>query len=93
MKTIKSTTLFLGVASAVAFAQEGSACIPFVNGEGHYNEHCYNSGLIDMEKGKCYTMNADRVKEGVPQWINNMVSQTWWWSETPCIEDVSSSSV
>ncbi|WP_304039005.1 hypothetical protein [Fibrobacter succinogenes] len=92
MKNIKSTSLFLGVASAMAFAQDGAACIPFVNGVGDYNKHCYNSGLIDMEKGKCYTMNADRAREGVPQWINNIVSQTWWWSETECIEEPASSS-
>ena len=92
MKNIKSTSLFLGVASAMAFAQDGAACIPFVNGVGDYDKHCYNSGLIDMEKGKCYTMNADRAREGVPQWINNIVSQTWWWSETECIEEPASSS-
>ena len=93
MKTTKTTTLFLGLASAMAFAQEGSACIPFVNGSGDYDKHCYNEGLIDMEEGKCYTFNPDRVKDGVQLWVNNMASQTWWWVETPCIAEVSSSSV
>ena len=93
MKTTKITTIFLGMASAMAFAQEGSACIPFVNGTGNYDKHCYNEGLIDMEEGKCYTFNPARVTEGVQLWVNNMASQTWWWVETPCIEEVSSSSV
>ena len=91
MKNIKSTSLFLGVASAMAFAQDGAACIPFVNGTGHYGEHCYNAGLKDMEKGKCYTMNPDRESEN-PQWINDFVSQTWWWVETACVEAPASSS-
>ena len=94
MKTTKITTLVLGVASAMAFAQDGSACIPFVNGSGDYDKHCYNSGLLDMEEGKCYTFNPDRIDANpVPQWVNNIASQSWWWIETPCIEEVSSSSV
>ena len=94
MKTTKITTLVLGVASAMAFAQDGSACIPFVNGSGDYDKHCYNSGLLEMEEGKCYTFNPDRIDANpVPQWVNNIASQSWWWIETPCIEEVSSSSV
>jgi hypothetical protein len=61
-----------------------SACIAFKNGKGDYDKNCYNSGLRGMAEGKCYTMNPDRVKEGVPQWINEEASQTWWWVETPC---------
>ena len=68
-------------------------CVQFKNGEGHYNEKCFNSGLENMENGKCYTMNPDRVNEN-PVWINNDASQTWWWIETPCYEvGISSSSV
>ena len=94
MKKTQSTALFLGIASAMAFAQDGSACIAFKNGAGDYDKHCYNSGLRQMAAGKCYTMNKDRVKEGVPQWINEEANQTWWWSETSCgDEPVSSSSV
>ena len=37
-----------------------------------------------MAAGKCYTMNPDRVREGVPQWINEEATQTWWWVETSC---------
>ena len=37
-----------------------------------------------MAAGKCYTMNPDRVREGVPQWINEEANQTWWWSEVSC---------
>ncbi|SHK27602.1 hypothetical protein [Fibrobacter sp. UWB12] len=91
MKNIKSTSLLLGVASAMAFAQDGAPCIPFVNGTGHYGDNCYNAGLDDMVKGKCYTMNPDRKLEN-PQWINNFASQTWWWVETDCIEAPASSS-
>ena len=61
-----------------------STCIAFKNGTGDYNKNCYNSGLRNMEAGKCYTMNADRVKEGVPQWINEEANQTWWWSVVSC---------
>ena len=61
-----------------------SACIKFKNGEGDYDKHCYNEGLRGMAAGKCYTMNPDRVKEGVPQWINEEATQTWWWSEVSC---------
>ena len=39
-----------------------------------------------MGAGKCYTMNPDRVREGVPQWINEEATQTWWWVETSCGE-------
>ena len=68
-------------------------CVQFKNGEGHYNEKCFNSGLENMENGKCYTMNPDRANEN-PVWINNDASQTWWWIETPCYEvGISSSSV
>ena len=92
MKKTKSTALFLGIASAMAFAQDGSACIAFKNGTGDYDKHCYNSGLRQMAEGKCYTMNKDRVKEGVPQWINEEANQTWWWEETSCGEAPASSS-
>ena len=66
-------------------------CIPFVNGVGHYGDNCFDSGLKNMEKDKCYTMNPDRAYEN-PTWINDDASQTWWWIETPCHEEVVSSS-
>ncbi|MBQ3838529.1 MAG: hypothetical protein II819_01085, partial [Fibrobacter sp.] len=69
----------------------GGPCIAFVNGSGDYGDHCYNSGLDDMEPGKCYTMNPER--NPAPQWINKSVSETYWWIETSCgIEESSSSS-
>ena len=37
-----------------------------------------------MAEGKCYTMNPARVAEGVPQWINEVATETWWWVEAPC---------
>ena len=91
MKKVKSTTLFLGVASAMAFAQDGAACIPFVNGQGNYGEHCYNSGLRGMAEGKCYTMNPDRANEN-PVWINEEATQDWWWKVVDCVEAPASSS-
>ena len=41
-----------------------------------------------MAAGKCYTMNSDRVREGVPQWINEEATQTWWWSVVSCADGV-----
>lgn len=82
------------VSSSSAASSSGSMggpCIAFVNGSGDYGDHCYNSGLDDMEPGKCYTMNPER--NPAPQWINKSVSETYWWVETSCgIEESSSSS-
>lgn len=60
-----------------------SNCIAFENGLGHYGENCYNSGLLKMEEGACYTMNPDRSDEN-PRWINNIATETWWWKKVPC---------
>ena len=79
------------VASSSSSETVVSKCIEFVNGTGQYGENCYNSGLQDMEQGKCYTMNPDRANEN-PVWISETVSQTWWWVESPCVEVVASSS-
>ena len=68
------------------YTLEDKGCIPFVNGTGDYNQHCYISGLLDMAEGKCYTYNTERGP--VPQWINNVASQTWWWVETECADTV-----
>ena len=69
-----------------------SKCIEFENGQGHYGENCYNSGLLNMKEGTCYTMNPARE---TPVWINNIATETWWWVETDCFDTtfVSSSSV
>ena len=65
-----------------------SKCIAFVNGDGDYDKNCYNSGLDEMAEGKCYTMNQARVAEsGVPQYISNRASDTWWWTETACADE------
>ena len=66
------------VSSSSAASSSGSMggpCIAFVNGSGDYGDHCYNSGLDDMEPGKCYTMNPER--NPAPQWINKSVSETY----------------
>lgn len=43
---------------------------------------CFNSGLDNMEKGKCYSLNPDRGTQY--GWINNNAQDSWWWIETPC---------
>ena len=82
------------VSSSSAVSSSGSMggpCIAFVNGSGDYGDHCYNSGLKNMAEGKCYTMNPERTP--VPQYVNDDVSQIYWWVETSCgIEESSSSS-
>ena len=57
-------------------------CIVWSNGTGDYDQHCYNSGLNNMEEGKCYTMNPDRGTP--PTHINDNASEAYWWIETPC---------
>ena len=66
-------------------------CIAFENGQGHYGENCYNSGLLRMKENTCYTMNPARE---TPVYINNIATETWWWVETDCFDTtfVSSSS-
>ena len=56
-------------------------CINFVQGKGGYGDHCYKSGLLNMN-GKCYTMNPARAP--APQDINNNAADGWWWVETAC---------
>lgn len=56
-------------------------CINFVQGKGGYGDHCYKSGLLNMD-GKCYTMNPARAP--APQNINNNAADGWWWVETAC---------
>lgn len=56
-------------------------CINFVQGKGGYGDHCYKSGLLNMN-GKCYTMNPARAP--APQNINNNAADGWWWVETAC---------
>lgn len=72
-------------------SSSSSKCIAFVNGVGNYGEKCFDSGLQDMEPGKCYTMNPDRFYEN-PIWISMVASDAWWWVETPCYDVVISSS-
>ena len=69
-------------------SSSSSKCVAFVNGDGNYGGKCFDSGLQDMETGKCYTMNPDRVNDN-PIWISEVASDTWWWVETPCYEQSS----
>ena len=90
MKKLIYSSMAVAMLASFAAAQENSpawaekGCVAFVNGTGDYDQNCYNSGLLDMTEGKCYTFNTDR--NVVPQWINNVASQTWWWVETACVE-------
>ena len=59
-----------------------SPCIAWVNGTGGYGDHCYNSGLSNMEEGKCYTLNPTCGQN--PTWINENANDTYWWMETSC---------
>ncbi|WP_295685515.1 hypothetical protein [uncultured Fibrobacter sp.] len=62
-------------------------CVQFHNGSGHYAQNCYNSGLANMESGKCYSVNPARIADGsLPQngHMNNNAQDAWWWVEAEC---------
>jgi hypothetical protein len=62
-----------------------------VNGTGDYDSHCYNSGLKNMEEGKCYMLNPERIDQ-IQQYMNDDAAQTYWWVETSCGDVVAESS-
>ena len=60
-------------------------CINFVNGDGHYRQHCYKSGLENMQSGKCYMPNPARGNQiPVTGHMNNNAADGWWWVQTAC---------
>ena len=60
-------------------------CIDFVNGAGNYRQHCYKSGLENMQSGKCYKPNPARGNQiPVTGHMNNNAADGWWWVQTPC---------
>ena len=60
-------------------------CIDFVNGAGNYRQHCYKSGLENMQSGKCYKPNPARGNQiPVTGHMNNNAADAWWWVQTPC---------
>lgn len=66
---------------------EVDACIPFVNGVGHYAENCYISGLKNMAPNTCYKVRQSRINDGsVPTTghMNDNAADTWWWKTTAC---------
>ncbi len=69
-----------------------AACKPIQQGANAvYTENdCFSEGgdgLYNMEPGKCYTMNPDRIREGNNKgWVNNNAQDRWWWVETGCGE-------
>lgn len=69
---------------------EESPCIAFVNGQGGYGEHCYNSGLTEMAEGVCYTLNPERASD--IKWVGGSATDGYWWTETSCEEFVPTSS-
>lgn len=46
------------------------------------SDQIFNSGLENMEDGKCYSLNPDRGTQY--GWINNNAQDSWWWVEVPC---------
>ena len=71
-------------------SSQESPCIAFVNGVGGYAEHCYNSGLNNMEAEKCYTLAPSRA--GNLSWMSADASNSEWWVETSCYDFVPPSS-
>ena len=69
---------------------EESPCVAFVNGQGGYGEHCYNSGLTEMAEGLCYTLNPERASD--IKWVGGSATDGYWWVETSCEEFVPTSS-
>ncbi len=69
---------------------EESPCIAFEFGVGAYGEHCYNSGLDDMDDGKCYTLNPERPS--VFKFPATSAKDAYWWVETSCLDFVPPSS-
>ena len=42
----------------------------------------YSSGLLNMEPGKCYSLNPERGTQY--GWICTNAQDKWWWHEVPC---------
>jgi len=42
----------------------------------------YSSGLLNMEPGKCYSLNPERGTQY--GWICTNAQDSWWWHEVPC---------
>ena len=42
----------------------------------------YSSGLLNMEPGKCYSLNPERGTQY--GWISTNAQDSWWWHEVPC---------
>lgn len=60
-------------------------CLNFVNGAGNYRQHCYKSGLENMQPGKCYKPNPARGNQiPVTGHMNNNAADGWWWVQTTC---------
>jgi hypothetical protein len=57
---------------------------PFVAGpnQEYTPDQIFSSGLLNMEPGKCYSLNPARgTQHG---WINNNAQDAWWWREVDC---------
>ena len=73
--------------SEANFAYSSSSDVanePFVAGpdQVYSLDQIFNSGLQNMEEGKCYSLNPERGSQY--GWINNNAQDPWWWIETPC---------
>ena len=79
--------------TSVAFAEiqyreeEQNDCIHFVNGAGHYADHCYISGLKNMAPNTCYKVRQSRINDGSIPTVGHMnddAANTWFWKTTAC---------
>ena len=95
MKKLIYSSLGVALLTTAALAQVNyapelaPACIQFVNGSGHFGEHCYSSGLMNMAPNACYALNPARIADGTGSYpyINNNAADTWWWKRTTCRMD------
>ena len=85
-QTTACTTIQVQVPVAGTYTLDPK-CVQFHNGSGHYAQNCYNSGLANMESGKCYSVNPARIADGsLPQngHMNNNAQDAWWWVPAAC---------
>ena len=87
MNKLIYSSIAAAMLTSAAFGQiqytqvEVDACIPFVNGVGHYAENCYISGLKHMAPNTCYKVRQSRINDGsVPTTghMNDDAADTWW---------------
>jgi len=68
-------------------------CVAFFGNVTGVGDYCYKSGLDNMREGVCYVLNPDHPRNFMFDYLSTNASDGSWWFETPCYEEVSSSSV